>query len=74
MEPPSEITLEQIRERAYDLWERNHRPDGFEIAIWLTAERALKVERDRKLRVREADEAKSVPTSPEVQGRDESPA
>lgn len=74
MEPPSEITLEQIRERAYDLWERNHRPDGFEIEFWLTAERELKVERDRKFRVREADEAKSVPTSPQVKGWDESPA
>jgi hypothetical protein len=72
MEPPSEITLEQIRERAYDLWERNHRPEGFEIEFWLTAERELKVERDRKLRIREADVAKSVPTSPEVRGRDES--
>lgn len=26
-----DITFEQIRARAYELWERNHRPDGLEI-------------------------------------------
>ena len=25
------ITFEQIRERAYELWDRNHRPDGLDI-------------------------------------------
>ena len=27
------ITFEQIRERAYELWERNHRPEGLEIEV-----------------------------------------
>ncbi|WP_018261431.1 DUF2934 domain-containing protein [Methylobacterium sp. WSM2598] len=48
MEAPGEITFQQIRERAYDLWERNHRPNGFEIEFWLMAERELKAERDGK--------------------------
>ena len=48
MEPPVPITFEQIRERAYELWERNHRPEGLEIRFWLLAERELKAERDRK--------------------------
>ncbi|KAB1071128.1 DUF2934 domain-containing protein [Methylobacterium soli] len=48
METSPEITFEQIRERAYDIWERNHRLDGLEIEFWLMAERELKAERDRK--------------------------
>ena len=42
---PDAITFEQIRERAYELWERNHRPEGFEIEFWLLAERELRKER-----------------------------
>jgi hypothetical protein len=42
------ITFEQIRERAYELWERNHRPEGFEIQFWLLAERELRTERERR--------------------------
>jgi hypothetical protein len=41
------ITFEEIRERAYELWERNHRPDGLEIEFWLIAERELRAERER---------------------------
>jgi len=41
------ITFEQIRERAYELWERNHRPEGLEIEFWLIAERELRAERER---------------------------
>lgn len=41
------ISFEQIRERAYELWERNHRPEGFEIEFWLLAERELRQERER---------------------------
>ena len=44
---PEEPTFQQIRERAYELWERNHQPDGFEIQFWLLAERELRVERRR---------------------------
>lgn len=39
------ITTEQIRQRAYDIWDRNHRPNGYEIEFWLLAERELKAER-----------------------------
>lgn len=42
------ITFEQIRERAYELWERNHKPEGFEIEFWLLAERELRQERERR--------------------------
>ena len=45
---PDTITFEQIRERAYELWERNHRPEGFEIEFWLLAERELRKERERR--------------------------
>ncbi|MEH3117660.1 MAG: DUF2934 domain-containing protein [Methylorubrum populi] len=48
MDVAVEITFEQIRERAYELWERHHRPDGFEIELWLMAERELRAERERK--------------------------
>lgn len=39
------ITFERIRERAYDLWELNHRPESLDIQLWLLAERELKVEK-----------------------------
>jgi hypothetical protein len=41
-------SVEEIRERAYDLWDRNHRPDGYELEFWLMAERELKAERSIK--------------------------
>lgn len=41
----SVVTPEEIRARAYDLWERNHRPQGYEIEFWVMAERELKAER-----------------------------
>ncbi|WP_336490960.1 DUF2934 domain-containing protein [Methylobacterium nigriterrae] len=56
MKPTDEISFEQIRERAYELWERNHRPKGFEIEFWLLAERELKRERDRKASGTKPDE------------------
>ncbi len=46
MEFQRPITLEQIRQRAYELWERNHQPMGFEIEFWIRAEQELKAERD----------------------------
>jgi len=53
MEPmPEAITPEQIRERAYELWERNHRPDGLEMQFWLAAERELRAELEAR---RQAD-------------------
>jgi hypothetical protein len=36
------ISFERIRERAYELWDRNHRPEGLDIQFWLLAERELK--------------------------------
>ncbi|WP_337251955.1 DUF2934 domain-containing protein [Methylobacterium sp. NMS14P] len=56
---PDTITFEQIRERAYELWERNHRPEGFEIEFWLLAERELRKERDRQ----KAEAAPAAPRS-----------
>jgi hypothetical protein len=41
----AQIPAEQIRERAYDIWDRNHRPNGYEVEFWLLAERELKAER-----------------------------
>ena len=35
----------EIRERAYDLWDRNHRPEGYDLHFWVLAERELKAER-----------------------------
>jgi hypothetical protein len=57
---PDAITFEQIRERAYELWERNHRPEGFEIEFWLLAERELRKERER----RKAPDAPAKPEAP----------
>lgn len=47
MTAATEITFDQIRERAQEIWERNHRPDGLDIAFWLLAERELKAEAAR---------------------------
>jgi hypothetical protein len=34
-------TEEQIRQRAHEIWEENHRPDGRDEEFWLQAEREL---------------------------------
>jgi hypothetical protein len=34
-------TDEQIRQRAHEIWEENHRPDGRDEEFWLQAEREL---------------------------------
>ncbi|WP_091718142.1 DUF2934 domain-containing protein [Methylobacterium phyllostachyos] len=57
---PDAITFERIRERAYELWERNHRPEGFEIEFWLLAERELRKERER----RKANDGSTAPEPP----------
>ncbi|MFY9290192.1 MAG: DUF2934 domain-containing protein [Methylorubrum rhodinum] len=44
------IPPDEIRQRAYELWERNHRPEGFEVEFWLLAERELRAERRAQLR------------------------
>jgi hypothetical protein len=38
MEKPTE---DQIRERAHEIWERNHRPDGRDEEFWRRAENEL---------------------------------
>lgn len=53
MAPAREIPFEQIRERAHDLWDRNHRPAGLDVQFWLLAERELKAELARS---RDADD------------------
>ncbi len=42
--PDDGITFERIRERAYDIWDCNHRPDGFDVEFWLMAKRELNAE------------------------------
>ncbi|GLS42027.1 DUF2934 domain-containing protein [Methylobacterium brachythecii] len=42
-QPP--LPFAEIRARAYELWDRNHRPEGSEITFWLLAERELRAER-----------------------------
>ena len=42
--------FDQIRRRAYELWERNHQPMGFEIEFWLMAEKELRAEQERVAR------------------------
>jgi hypothetical protein len=42
------ITFERVRERAHEIWERNHRPEGFEVEFWLMAERELRAEQARR--------------------------
>jgi hypothetical protein len=57
-----EIPLAAIRARAYDIWERNHRPDGYEIQFWLLAERELRAEQDGR---RDAAAAQGLPGEPD---------
>lgn len=54
-----DITFERIRERAYELWERNHRPDGLEIQFWLAAERELRAELEARRRTEVASDGSS---------------
>ena len=49
------ISFEDIRERAYELWERHHRPDGFEFEFWLLAERELRADRERHAETSESE-------------------
>ncbi|MCJ2102807.1 DUF2934 domain-containing protein [Methylobacterium sp. E-046] len=44
MEPAEVPSSYAIRERAYDLWDRHHRPDGYDLQFWLMAERELRAE------------------------------
>lgn len=55
---PSDLAISdaEVRERAYDIWERHHRPDGFEARFWLMAKRELMAERDVRARSATANE------------------
>ena len=44
MDKPTE---DQIRQRAHELWEQSHRPDGRDEAFWNQAERELQEAEDR---------------------------
>lgn len=59
------LSIDEIRERAYDLWDRNHRPDGYELEFWLMAERELTVERRARLKP-EAGSASDDARSPAI--------
>ena len=37
----TEPTEQQIRQRAQEIWEKNHRPDGRDEEFWLQAEKEL---------------------------------
>ena len=54
-----DITFDRIRERAYELWERNHRPEGLEIQFWLAAERELRAEMEARQRTEAASDGSS---------------
>lgn len=54
------LSIEEIRERAYDLWDRNHRPDGYELEFWLLAERELTAERRVRLEPRAAADGRPM--------------
>lgn len=40
----NDITFERIRERAFELCDRNYRPEELDIRFWLLAERELRAE------------------------------
>ncbi|WP_342167024.1 DUF2934 domain-containing protein [Methylobacterium sp. SD21] len=54
------LSDDQIRERAYDIWERHHRPEGFEAQFWLMAKRELEAERRMRAEP-DAGEVSAVP-------------
>ena len=61
-----EIPLAAIRARAYDIWERNHRPDGYEIQFWLLAERELRAELESRRDAAEDAQAEAPVHIPET--------
>lgn len=42
------ISDDEIRARAYDIWERHHCPEGYEMRFWLMAKRELLAERETR--------------------------
>ena len=41
MAPSTNDTEDQVRQRAFELWEQRGRPEGYEAEFWLQAEREL---------------------------------
>lgn len=44
----AQYTEQDVRRKAYELWESRGRPDGSSIADWIAAEQALKLEGERE--------------------------
>lgn len=42
------ISDDRIRARAYDLWERHYRPEGYEMQFWFMAKRELMAEQEQR--------------------------
>jgi len=42
MAPSTNDTEDQVRQRAFELWQQGGRPKGYEAEFWLQAERELK--------------------------------
>ena len=47
--------IDQLRNRAYQIWERKGRPQGRDLEHWLEAERELEAEDDRKHRAKKEE-------------------
>jgi len=54
------VPEDKIRERAHDIWERHHRPEGFEVQFWFRAERELRAERRTRLEQEVGDETDAL--------------
>ena len=59
MEPDDQIPDEEIRARAHDIWDRHHRPQGYDLQFWLMAKRELEAEQ----RSKQAQEAEGPATT-----------
>jgi hypothetical protein len=57
MESTTKNTEDQVRQRAYELWEQQGSPTGREEEFWLQAEREINEGADRKLREAELPSA-----------------
>lgn len=59
MEPDDQIPDEEIRARARDIWDRHHRPEGYDLQFWLMAKRELEAEQKSRLEQEAEDPAKT---------------
>lgn len=63
------ISDDEIRERAHDLWERHHRPEGFDMQFWFMAQRELLAERRSEV----GQDTSEVALPPAEDGADSNP-